>query len=285
MDFYSYFKERFSWGSNPYSAVEKCRQIVDELMMNPIIPSRISNEAAVDFLAAVRDFAGDGCFVSDEFATILGSLTGGLRTMMEEVEAADEAFGQEMADAGQGEGGGPLYTPGDYEVRQVDLDGNELEDDANVKEQQQLMLQTAQPGDTIVALEVSRLARSTRQLCEIMETIRDRHLCLQIVGSITLDCRTGQPDPMSEAFLQIAGVFSQLELSMIRARVRSGMENARAKGVRLGRPPICAEGVPDRFVRYYAGYLQGRYNVSELSRLTGVSRPTVYRYIKAMEAG
>ena len=157
--------------------------------------------------------------------------------------------------------------------------------DANVKEQQQLMLQTAQPGDTIVVLEVSRLARSTRQLCEIMETIRDRHLCLQIIGSITLDCRTGQPDPMSEAFLQIAGVFSQLELSMIRARVRSGMENARAKGVRLGRPPICVDGVPDRFVRYYAGYLQGRYNVSELARLTGVSRPTVYRYLKALEAG
>lgn len=157
--------------------------------------------------------------------------------------------------------------------------------DAAVKEQQQLMLQTAQPGDTIVALEVSRLARSTRQLCEIMETIRDRHLCLQVVGSITLDCRAGQPDPMSEAFLQIAGVFSQLELSMIRTRVRSGMANAKAKGVRLGRPPICAEGVPDRFVRYYAGYLQGRYNVTELARLTGISRPTVYRYIKAMEAG
>lgn len=157
--------------------------------------------------------------------------------------------------------------------------------DADVKEQQQLMLQAAQPGDTIVALEVSRLARSTRQLCEIMETIRDRHLCLQIVGSITLDCRTGQPDPMSEAFLQIAGVFSQLELSMIRARVRSGMENAKAKGVKLGRPPICADGVPERFLRYYPRYSKGELNISELARLTGISRPTVYRYLKALETG
>ena len=155
--------------------------------------------------------------------------------------------------------------------------------DSDVKEQQRLMLQTAQPGDTIVVLEVSRLARSTRQLCEIMETIRDRHLCLQIVGSITLDCRTGQPDPMSEAFLQIAGVFSQLELSMIRARVRSGMENARAKGVRLGRPPICADGIPEKFLRYYPRYAKGDLNVSELARLAGVSRPTVYRYLKALE--
>lgn len=129
MDWYSYFSERFGWGSNPYASVEKCRQIVDEMMMNPIIPSRISNEAAVDFLAAVRDFAGDGCFVSAEFATILGSLTGELHTMLEAVEAADESWAQETADAGQGEGGGPPYTPSDYEVQPVDMDGNELEDD------------------------------------------------------------------------------------------------------------------------------------------------------------
>ena len=125
MDLYSYFKERFSWGSNPYTSVEKCRQVVDELLLNPIIPHRISAEAAVCFLSAVRDFAGDGCFLSAEFATVMGSLIGELHTMSEAVEAADEAFCQEAADAGQGEAGGPLYTPGDYEVRQVDLDGNE----------------------------------------------------------------------------------------------------------------------------------------------------------------
>lgn len=126
MDWYCYFKERFTWGSNPYTAVEKCRQIVDELMMNPIIPSRISNEAAIDFLAAARDFAGDGCFVSDEFATIMASLMGELHTMLRAVEAADEAWAQEV-DGGQGDGGGPPYVPGDYEVRPVDEDGEEPE--------------------------------------------------------------------------------------------------------------------------------------------------------------
>lgn len=129
MDFYCYFKERFTWGRNPYSSVERCRQIVDEMMMNPIIPSRISNEAAISFLAAVRDFAGDGCFVSDEFATIMGSLMGELRTMFEAVEAADEAWAQEMADAGRGEGGGPMYDPGDYEVQPIDEDGDEPDDE------------------------------------------------------------------------------------------------------------------------------------------------------------
>ena len=103
------------------------------------------------------------------------------------------------------------------------------------KEQQKLMLNVAEPGDTIITLEVSRLARSTKQLCEIIDIIRDKHLRLIIVGSITMDCRDGQMDPMTEAFLQIAGVFSQLELSMIRERVRSGVQNARAKGKQVSR--------------------------------------------------
>ncbi len=154
--------------------------------------------------------------------------------------------------------------------------------DAASKEQQALMLETARPGDTIVTMEVSRLARSTKQLCEIIDIIREKRLRLVIVGSITLDCRAGKPDPMTEAFLQIAGVFSQLELSMIRSRVRSGVENARAKGKRLGRPPVCAERVPEQFLRYYPRYQSGSINLSELARLARVSRPTAYRYLKAL---
>lgn len=157
--------------------------------------------------------------------------------------------------------------------------------DAAVKAQQQMMFEAAKPGDTIVVLEVSRLARSTKQLCDIVDVVKEKKLRLQIVGSITLDCREGQIDPMSEAFIQISAVFSQLELSLIRARVRSGMANAKAKGVKLGRPPICSDGVPERFLRYYPGYLSGKYNMSELARLTGYARTTCYRYARAMEAG
>lgn len=145
------------------------------------------------------------------------------------------------------------------------------------------MLSTAVPGDTIITLEVSRLARSTKQLCEIIDIIRDKRLRLIIVGSITMDCRDGNPDPMTEAFLQIAGVFSQLELSMIRARVKSGVDNARAKGKRLGRPPISIADVPESFLRYYPRYKAGNINLSELSRLAQVSRSTSYRYIAVLE--
>ena len=73
--------------------------------------------------------------------------------------------------------------------------------DAVIKEQLSLLLKQAQEGDTIISLEVSRLARSTKQLCEIIDTISQKRLCLVIVGSITMDCRNGHADPMTEAFL------------------------------------------------------------------------------------
>ena len=155
--------------------------------------------------------------------------------------------------------------------------------DAKVKSQQQAMFKEAEPGDTIIVLEVSRLARSTQQLCEIIERIREKRLRLVIVGSITLDCRDGQADPMSEAFLQMAGVFSQLELAMIRARVRSGMANAAAKGAKIGRPQVTADSLPATFLRHYPAYKKGQLNVSELARVCDLSRTTVYKYIDLLE--
>ena len=155
--------------------------------------------------------------------------------------------------------------------------------DAKVKSQQRAMFAESEAGDTIIVLEVSRLARSTQQLCEIIEVIREKHLRLVIVGSITLDCRNGQADPMSEAFLQMAGVFSQLELAMIRSRVRSGMENARAKGKQIGRPQVTVEDIPATFLRHYPAYKKGQLNVSELARVCDLSRTTVYKYIGLLE--
>ena len=152
--------------------------------------------------------------------------------------------------------------------------------DAKVKKELHMLLDMAEPGDTIITLEVSRLSRSTQQLCEIIDVIREKHLRLVIVGSITIDCREGKADPMSEAFLQMAGVFSQLELAMIRARVRSGMENARAKGKKIGRRPTTRDDIPAIFYKHYPSYVAHQMNVSELARVCGLSRPTVYKYLK-----
>ena len=155
--------------------------------------------------------------------------------------------------------------------------------DSKVKSQQEAMFAQAQAGDTILTLEVPRLARSTQQLCEIIDRVREKRLRLVIIGSITLDCREGRADPMSEAFLQMAGVFSQLELAMIRERVRSGMANAKAKGKQIGRPQITADSIPAIFLRHYPAFKNGQLNISELARVCDLSRTTVYKYIGLLE--
>ena len=152
--------------------------------------------------------------------------------------------------------------------------------DAKVKQNLDLLLDAAEAGSTIICTEVSRLSRSTQQLCEIIEIIKEKHMRLVIVGSITIDCRNGEIDAMSSAFLKMAGVFSELELQMIRARVKSGMANAKAKGKKVGRPHTTKDDIPAVFYKHYPAFASGNMNVSELARICDLSRPTVYKYLK-----
>ena len=52
---------------------------------------------------------------------------------------------------------------------------------------------------------------------------------------------------MSNAFIRMSGVFDEFELGMIRERVKSGMVNAKAKGVHIGRPELAKEDIPTIF--------------------------------------
>jgi len=155
--------------------------------------------------------------------------------------------------------------------------------DSAVKDQLEALMEAVQPGDTIITMEVSRLSRSTKQLCEMIERVHDKAVCLKIVGSITIDCRNGQLDPMTEAFLKMAGVFSELELKMIRARVKSGMANAAAKGKKLGRPKTTVETIPEAFMRNDYCLQNGTISKKELHKITGLSRVSIDKYIRMLE--
>lgn len=152
--------------------------------------------------------------------------------------------------------------------------------DAKVKPQLDFLLEHIEPNSSLYVTEVSRLSRSTQQLCEILNIIKDKHLRLVILNSVTIDCRNGNIDPMSMAFLQMAGVFSELELSMIRMRVRSGMANAKVKGKQIVRKPLTKEDIPTIFFKHLPSYQNGSMNISELARICGLSRPTIYKYMK-----
>jgi len=96
----------------------------------------------------------------------------------------------------------------------------------------------------------------------------------------SIDCRNGEIDPMSQAFVQMSAAFAELELSIIRARVKSGMANAKSKGKPIGRPKSTVDSISAIFYKHYPAYVAGNMNVSELARICGLSRPTVYKYLK-----
>ena len=177
----------------------------------------------------------------------------------------------------------------DRQVRELKAEGAEklfLEyehGDAAVKRELEELFSAVVAGDTIMVLEVPRLARSTKQLCEIIELVKQKQIKLVIVGSITVDCTQGRLDPMTNAFIQMSGVFAELELGMIRERVRSGMANAKAKGAKIGRPRVTLDEVPPLFLRHYPAYKNGNLNVSELARVCELSRTTVYKYLQMIE--
>ena len=143
------------------------------------------------------------------------------------------------------------------------------------------LLNVVKSGDTIITTEVSRITRSTKQLCEIVELAKERKIKL-ILGNFVVDC-TKDLDPMTEGMLKMMGVFSELERNITSQRVKSGMENARAKGRQIGRPPVIAENLPAIFYKHYPKYKKGEINKKEFSRLCNLSYPTIYKYLRIVE--
>ena len=142
------------------------------------------------------------------------------------------------------------------------------------------MLGIVKDGDTIVTTEISRITRSTKQLCDIIDLIKEKHLKLVIKDSLTIDCTsTDSIDAMTNAFLLLAGVFAELERNMIADRVRSGMSNAKAKGVRLGRPLLTVDKIPSKVISLFDRYHDKQLSKSEYAKLCDISRPTLDKYL------
>jgi len=137
-------------------------------------------------------------------------------------------------------------------------------------------------GDTLVATELSRITRSTKDLIEILEYAKQKRIKL-ILGSFMVDCSSAELDPMTEGMLKMMGVFAELERNIISQRVKSGMAHARSNGSAIGRPILTEQNIPDKFKKHYKLYQQGKINITDLSKLSGCSRTTTYKYIELLK--
>lgn len=130
------------------------------------------------------------------------------------------------------------------------------------------LLDHLRPGDLVVVTRLDRLARSTIDLLELAERIK-------IAGAGLKSLAEPWADTTSPAGLMVMTVFAgmaQFERSLIVERTRAGRDAARARGVRFGRKPALSD---EQLT--LARELQGQKSTSEIARVLGVHRSTLYR--------
>jgi DNA invertase Pin-like site-specific DNA recombinase len=87
--------------------------------------------------------------------------------------------------------------------------------------------------DVVMAWALDRLGRSLRNLMDTLQDLESANVDL-FLHQQAIDTTT----PAGRVFFHILGAFSEFERDMIRSRVSAGLDRARAKGVRLGRPKV-----------------------------------------------
>ncbi len=127
------------------------------------------------------------------------------------------------------------------------------------------MLEFIRPGDTMVVTRIDRLARSLRDLQNIVHELRAKGAHLKATEQ-PIDTATAA----GKAFLDMLGVFAEFETNLRRERQLEGIEAAKSRGVYKGRPrSIKAEEVKK--------LLADGMGATEIAKQLGISRASVYR--------
>lgn len=133
------------------------------------------------------------------------------------------------------------------------------------------MLDNSRPGDTIIITELTRLSRSTKDLFSLVDLIQKKGINIKSLKENWLDTTTPQGKLM---FTLFAGI-SQFERDLISQRTKEGLASARARGRKGGRPKKHCKDI-ETAIRLYNCK---EYSVAEIEKMTGVSKPTLYRYL------
>jgi DNA invertase Pin-like site-specific DNA recombinase len=134
------------------------------------------------------------------------------------------------------------------------------------------MLETLRAGDTIIISELTRLSRSTKDLFKLVDKIEKIGANIKSLRESWLDTTTPQGKLMFTIF---AGI-SQFERDLISQRTREGLASARARGRKGGRPAKSKHDIEKALKLYNSK----DYSLKEIHEMTGVSKTSLYMYLK-----
>lgn len=125
-------------------------------------------------------------------------------------------------------------------------------------------------GDVIVVQSFSRLGRSTKDLINLVNYFEEKEVKI-ISHKEQFDTTT----PQGKLMMTVFQAFSQFERDLIVERTKEGLESARARGRKGGRPRVDERDI-DRAIALYD---TEQYSVQEIESMTRISRSTLYRYL------
>ena len=134
------------------------------------------------------------------------------------------------------------------------------------------MLDFVREGDTVYIHDFSRLARSTKDLLDIVDQLNAKRVHL-VSNKESIDTST----PTGKLMLTMIGAIAEFERTNLLERQREGIVIAKQNGVYKGRRP---KKVNDEFTIQYRRYLQRELNKKELASILGISRPTLDKLIR-----
>ena len=137
------------------------------------------------------------------------------------------------------------------------------------------LLAQARPGDTVVVWRLDRLGRSLRHLIELLTELERAGIGFQSTTE-AIDTTTSG----GKLVFHIFGALAEFERNLIRERTRAGLEAARARGRKGGRRKKLDEKKRRLAVDLYH---QKKHGIEEICRTVGISKPTLYAYVR--EAG
>ncbi len=137
--------------------------------------------------------------------------------------------------------------------------------------QLQKMLEFVRRGDTVVVESISRFARNTRDLLELVERLRQKE-----VGFVSQKEAIDTATPAGQFMLTVFAAVAQLERDYILQRQREGICLAREQGKYTGRKPLAVPG----WERVADQWRRGELSAAQAAKKLGMSRATFYRRVK-----
>ena len=127
-------------------------------------------------------------------------------------------------------------------------------------------------GDTLVVWRLDRLGRSLKHLIELIAELEERKVGFKSLTE-SIDTNTSG----GKLIFHIFGALAEFERNLIRERTNAGLSAARARGRKGGRRPVLDDKQREVAIKLYN---EKNHTIKEICRIMGITKPTLYSYIK-----